>query len=77
MIRKAERREGQIFRENILLFRKKRGWDQLDFADRVSVSRETISAYETGRAYPTMETLFKIADVLDIPVSRLFEETRL
>lgn len=42
---------------------------QAEIADRAGLSRATISAYEKGLRIPSIESLNKIATILDIPIS--------
>ncbi len=59
---------------NIMYFRKQKGLTQLELADLSDYSRNHIQQIETGKVSPSIETLLIIADVLDIPVAKLFEE---
>lgn len=60
----------------IQYYRKLRGMTQEDFADRIGKSWSFVAKIESPtRAFGvSMETLFKIAEVLEIPVSKLFED---
>lgn len=51
-----------------------RGVSVIDLAERVGVTRHTISAYNCGRSVPPEATLEKIASVLGVSVEDLFEE---
>lgn len=57
-------------------YRKLRGLTQEAFADQIGRSWSFVAKIEspTRPFGVSMETLFKIADVLDVPVSKLFEE---
>ncbi len=57
-------------------YRKLRGMTQEAFAEKVGISWSYLAKIESPtRAFGvSMETLFSIAEVLDIPVSKLFEE---
>lgn len=54
--------------------RKARNFSQADLERRCGLARCRISWLEHGRAIPTIETLEKIADALEIPVYRLLQE---
>lgn len=60
----------------IQYYRKLRGMTQEAFADRIGRSWSFVAKIEspTRPFGVSMETLFKIADVLDVPVSKLFED---
>ena len=45
---------------------------QSDLADRVGVTRQTIIAIEQGRSSPSLETAFRIARVLRVPLDEAF-----
>jgi len=57
-------------------YRKLRGMTQEAFADRVGISWSYLAKIESPtRAFGvSMEKLFAIAEALEIPVSKLFEE---
>lgn len=57
-------------------YRKLRGLTQEAFADKIGKSWSFVAKVESPtRAFGvSMETMFKIAEVLEVPVSKLFEE---
>jgi len=57
-------------------YRKLRGLTQEAFADEIGKSWSFVAKIESPtRAFGvSMETMFKIAEVLDIPVAKLFED---
>ena len=57
--------------KNIRKFRTKRHMTQDDLAERLFVSRQTVSNYETGKSNPDLDTLLKIAEVLETDVDGL------
>lgn len=54
-----------FFGERLKAIRKSKRLTQLDLSKRLNVSKGTISAYEQGLSYPSLETLIKICGVLD------------
>lgn len=48
---------------------------QVRLSIAAEVSQETISAYESGKAFPSVETLIKIADFLDVSIDYLLDRT--
>ena len=50
--------------ENLKKIREKKGVTQVRLSIAAEVSQETISAYESGKSFPSVETLIKIADFL-------------
>ena len=57
-------------------YRKLKGMTQETFAELVGISWSYLAKIESPtRAFGvSMETLFKIAEVLEVPVSKLFED---
>ena len=60
--------------ENIKSNRLKKKLTQKKLAETIGVSTITIQNYENNRREPNIETLNKIANSLDIPVSELLGE---
>ncbi len=46
---------------------------QLELADRVGLTRQTIIAVEQGRYSPSLEAAFKIARVFAVPLEEVFQ----
>ncbi|MEP6999226.1 MAG: helix-turn-helix transcriptional regulator [bacterium] len=60
-------------RNHIRLLRAERRWSQADLADRIGVSRQTINAIENGRYDPSLSLAFRLGEVFERPIERLFE----
>ena len=56
--------------------REQRGWTQAVLAERLSVSRRTIVALETGRYDPSLPLAFRISHLFDKPIEDLFVPAR-
>jgi putative transcriptional regulator len=52
--------------------RGERGWSQLDLAERLDVSRQTVNAIENGRYDPSLPLAFRIALVFERPIESIF-----
>ena len=50
--------------ENLKKIREKKKITQIRLSIAAEVSQETISAYESGKSFPSVETLIKMADFL-------------
>lgn len=46
-------------------------WTQLQLADKLSVSKQTISNWETGIKVPRMQSLQKLADVFGVKIGEI------
>lgn len=51
------------------------GWSQVELADRLDVSRQTVNALENGRYDPSLPLAFKLAEVFDTTIEDLFDPT--
>ncbi|PYI57206.1 helix-turn-helix domain-containing protein [Paenibacillus flagellatus] len=61
--------------ERIAYLREKRGLTQEDLANKLGISRASLSHYETNRREPDYETLNKIANFFDISLDYLLGRT--
>ena len=53
-------------------FREKRQWRQKDLAEMLKVSRQTIISIESGRYNPSLELAFKIGQIFNEPIEKIF-----
>jgi transcriptional regulator with XRE-family HTH domain len=60
-----------MLNDNIRTIRKNKGFTQEDLANRLHVTRQTISKWEKGLSVPDAEMLSRLADELEVPVSEL------
>ncbi|MGA9289803.1 MAG: helix-turn-helix transcriptional regulator [Anaerobacillus sp.] len=60
-----------IFGEKLKGERKKKGWSQEEFAEQLFVSRQSVSKWENGQNYPSIEIIIKISDLLGITIDEL------
>ena len=60
-----------MFKDNLIQLRKLNGLSQEELADRINVTRQTISKYETGESLPDIEKCAALADVFGITVDEL------
>jgi len=63
----------KIIGSNVKRIRLSNGFAQIDLASRVvgSIDTTNISRIESGRTNPTIFTLYRIANALEVPVSEL------
>lgn len=57
--------------KNIALFRNQRKITQSELADRLCVTRQAVSNWENEKTEPDIETLHKIAEVLEVSIEEL------
>lgn len=64
----------KMLSEKIRELRRKSGLSQEELADKLDVSRQAVSKWETGAAVPTTETLVQLADFFDVSLDFLLRE---
>lgn len=63
-----------VLANNLRRFRRCKGITQDELAEKLNVTRQTISSWETGRSEPDVQTMLLLAQSLDTDVSRLLGE---
>lgn len=62
---------GERFNENLKIARERKGLSQKDIADGIGVAKSTYSLYESGNREPNVQTIKKIADLLNVSADEL------
>jgi putative transcriptional regulator len=52
--------------------REAQGWSQGELAERLTVSRQTVNAIETGKYDPSLPLAFRIARLFGEPIEAIF-----
>ncbi len=60
-----------MFQENLMTLRKLHNISQEELAEKVGISRQTLSKYETGESLPDIEKTKAIADVFGVSLDDL------
>lgn len=63
----------QQFGLNVVYYRKKKRLSQTQLAEMVDIHRTYVSSIELGKVSVSFDILFKLAEVLEIPPSKLFD----
>ena len=63
--------------QRVAKLRTERGWSQEVLAERVHVSRQTVSNWERGKTLVDVQSLATMADELECPLSELLGEGQL
>lgn len=63
----------EAFGLNVVLYRKRKKYTQLQLAEPVDVDRSHISAIELGNVGVSLDVIFRLAEVLDISPKDLFD----
>ena len=60
-----------ILADKILLLRKSNGWSQEELAEKMNVSRQSVSKWETDSAIPDIEKLKLLAEIFEVSITEL------
>ena len=56
------------------MLRAERNWSQLELAERLGVSRQSVNAIETGKYDPSLPLAFRIARLFEAPIETIFSD---
>ena len=62
---------GEHFNENLRAARERKNITQKDVADNIGVAKSTYSLYESGNREPNVQTIKKLADLLNVSADDL------
>lgn len=60
-----------MFSENLIQLRKIHNLSQEELAEKLNVSRQTLSKWETGESVPDIEKCKQLADIFDVSLDQL------
>ena len=60
--------------EKIMILRKQKGWSQEELAEKLEVSRQAVSKWESGQASPDIEKILKISQLFEVSTDVLLKE---
>ncbi|MCL2408655.1 MAG: helix-turn-helix transcriptional regulator [Oscillospiraceae bacterium] len=58
---------------NIAYYRKERGYTQMVLSELLDIDRTHMSAIERAESGASIDVLFRLSDVLDVPVHKFLE----
>jgi putative transcriptional regulator len=61
-------------KNRLRVLRAERGWSQLDLADRLGVSRQSVNAIETGKFDPSLPIAFRISRLFGLSIEDVFDD---
>ena len=62
-----------MIQNRIKVLRAERDWTQADLAGKVGISRQAVISIEKYKYTPSLELAFKIANVFDVSINKVFE----
>ena len=60
-----------MFKDNLVALRKINGYSQDELADKIGITRQTLSKYEAGESLPDIEKCKLMADIFGVTVDAL------
>ncbi|GAA0608297.1 helix-turn-helix transcriptional regulator [Virgibacillus siamensis] len=64
------------FGERLKEEREKRGWSQSYLAEKIHVSRQSVSKWEIGKNYPSIEVIIELSDLFGITIDELLRSDK-
>lgn len=61
------------FGNKLKIEREKRGWSQEELAQKLFVSRQSVSKWENGKNYPNIEVIIDLSNLFDITIDALLK----
>ncbi|MGP4059572.1 helix-turn-helix domain-containing protein [Halobacillus litoralis] len=59
------------FADKLKQNRKNKGWSQEELAEKLFVSRQSVSKWENGQNYPSIEIIIHLSDLLGVTIDEL------
>ena len=63
-----------ILSEKIAMLRKKSGWSQEDLAERLDISRQSVSKWESGASIPDLERIVNMSQLFGVTTDYLLKD---
>ena len=67
----------EIISTNITNLRKEKNWTQIELARRINFSDKAVSRWEKGEVMPDIETIQKLSEVFDVPMTSIIEKQKI
>ena len=74
VVLEQERRKNMNIAENIKMLRKQHNLSQEQLAEKLNVSRQSVSKWESGLAYPEMDKVLQICKMFNVNIDDLFNQ---
>ncbi len=63
-----------ILSEKICMLRKQNGWSQEDLAEKLDISRQSVSKWENGTSIPDLDKIIKLSQLFDVSTDYLLKD---
>src|SRR5699024_7785982 len=65
-----------FFGDRLKKEREKREWSQVYLSEKLHVSRQSVSKWETGKNYPSIEVIIELSDLFGITIDELLRSDK-
>lgn len=69
-----ERNEKMILADKIIMLRKKNGWSQEELADKLQVTRQSVSKWEGAQSVPDLERILQMSQIFGVSTDYLLKD---
>ncbi len=66
--------EDMILSEKICVLRKKKGWSQEELAEKLSISRQSVSKWESGASIPDIDRILMLSRLFEVSTDYLLKD---
>ena len=63
-----------ILADKIIALRRRRGWSQEELADRIGVSRQAVSKWESSQSIPDIEKILQLSELFEVSTDYLLKD---
>ena len=63
-----------VLAEKIVLLRKRKGWSQEELADKLDISRQSVSKWELGASIPDLDMILRLSELFDVTTDYLLKD---
>ena len=63
-----------IFADKLIKLRKKNGWSQEELADKMNVSRQAVSKWESAQSVPDLEKILQLGNLFGVTTDYLLKD---
>lgn len=63
-----------ILSEKIMMLRKQKGWSQEEFAEKLGISRQSVSKWESATSIPDLSKILKMSEIFNVSTDYLLKD---
>ncbi len=63
-----------ILAEKVMMLRKKKGWSQEELAEKLNISRQSVSKWESGASIPDIDKIIMLSGIFEVSTDYLLKD---